>query len=285
MPPFFTNRSACVTLMNRHPAHRRVLTLIQYRHMPRLKNSIRNTQCPLGLLVRDGRRCDTVTPSSPEACSRPLAAPARLTTKNAQGAPPEVFACVPRRVGSALARQDVSTRTWPKLRLALARHILRPLEFPRAGISRYGWRLIQLLSKGLGHARAALQTRHGLAGSLLSNPAVSTCVCQRNRKAVCSSTSGKLPTTRSSLQLPSQLRSQLPSHPPTSRHLRSQSQCRLGSQRQCRLGSQRQRRLGSLRSLGSLHRSLCSRRSHGLPVPSPEAFPRSRCRRRRTSPG
>jgi hypothetical protein len=141
----------------------------------------------------------------------------------------KVFACVPRRVGSALARHDVSTRTWPKTP----------------------------------------------ARSLLSNPDVKTCVCQHNRKAVCSSTSGKLPTTRSSLrrqlhsQLPSQLRSQLRS---------------LGSQRQRSLGSQRQRRLGSLRSLGS-HRSLCSRRSHGLPVPSPEAFPCSPCRRRRTSPG
>ena len=122
----------------------------------------------------------------------------------------------------------------------------------------------------LGHARAALQTRHGLAGSLLSNPAVRTWVCQRDRKAVCPSTSGKLPTTRSSLRLPSQLRS---------RH-RNRS---LGSQRQRSLGSQRQRRLGS--RLGS-HRSLCrSRRSHGLRVPSPEAFPRSPCRRRRTSPG
>jgi len=137
--------------------------------------------------------------------------------------------------------------------------------------------------RGLGHAHApaALQRRHGLAGSILSNPAVTSRVCQRNRKAVWSSKSGKLPTTRSSLrrQLPSQFPSQLRSR------LRS-----LGSQSRLRsLGSQRQRRLGSRRSLcrrrSLCSRRLCSRRSRGLPVPSPEALLCSPCRRRRTSPG
>jgi len=133
------------------------------------------------------------------------------------------------------------------------------------------------VKQGLGHAWAALQTRYGLAGSLLSNPAVRTWVCQRNRNAVCSSTSGKLPTTRSSLrrQLPSQFPSQL-------RSLRSQCLRSLGNQPQRSLGSQRP--LGSLRSLGT-RRSLCrSRRIHGLRVPSREAFPCPPCRRRRTSP-
>jgi hypothetical protein len=163
----------------------------------------------------------------------------------------------------------------PRPGLALARRNLRPPE------SRARWHFSILLEtqsavkQGLGHAPAALQTRHGSAA--LSNPAVRTCVCQRNRNAV-SSTSGKLPTTRSSLrrQLPNQLPSQL----------RSQRQRSLGSQRQRSLGSQLQRRIGSHRSLCRSHRSLCrSRRSHGLRVPSPEAFPRSPCRRRRTSPG
>ena len=165
----------------------------------------------------------------------------------------------------------------PRLPLALARHDSPDHWNSLArGISRYGWRPIQLLSRGLATRGQRCKQDMDWPGSLLSNPAVRTCVCQRNRKAVCSSTSGKLPTTRSSLRrqlrsqlLPSQLRSQLRS---------------LGSQRQRSPGSQRQRRLGSRRSLGS-HRSLCSRRSHGLPVPSPEAFPCSPCRRRRTSPG
>jgi hypothetical protein len=176
---------------------------------------------------------------------------------------------VPRSVGSALPVM-MSAGTWPKT-LALPRRILRPPEFPRslAFLDTAG-------NAGLGHARAALQTTHGLAGSLLSNPAVRTFVCQRNWKAVCFSTSGKLPTTRSSLrrQLPNQLPSQL-------RSLRSQRQ--RDSQRQRSLGSQRQ--LGSRRSLCRSRRSLCRSRNHGLRVPSPEAFPRSLCRRRRTSPG
>ena len=166
----------------------------------------------------------------------------------------------------------------PRLPLALARHDSPDHWNSLArGISRYGWRPIQLLSRGLATRGRRCKQDMDWPGSLLSNPAVRTCVCQRNRKAVCFSTSGKLPTTRSSLRR--QLRSQLlPSQ------LRSQLR-RRGSQRQRSLGSQRQRRLGSRRSLGSRHRSLCSRRSHGLPVPSPEAFPCSPCRRRRTSPG
>ena len=181
MPPFFTNRSACVTLMNRHPAHRRMLTLIQYRHMPRLKNSIRNTQCPLGLLVRDGRRCDTVTPSSPEACSRPLAAPARLTTKNAQGAPPEVFACVPRRVGSALARQDVSTRTWPKTPARSCKAYSPTTGIPSRWHFSIRLETHSAVEQGAWPRAGSAANKTWLAGSLLSNPAVRTCVCQRNR--------------------------------------------------------------------------------------------------------
>ena len=189
-----------------------------------------------------------------------------------------VFACVPRRLAPRLPVMMSARVAGPRLRLALAR------IFSEHWNSNARWHFsIRLethsaVKQGLGHARAALQTRHGLAGSLLSNP-VRTCVCQRNRKAV-SSTSGRLPTTRSSLrrQRPSQLPNQL-------RSLRSQRRRSLGSQRQRSLGSQPQRRTGSRRSLGS-HRSLCrSRRSPGLHVPSPEAFPRSPCRRRRTSPG
>ena len=41
-----------------------------------------------------------------------------------------VFACV--QVGSALARHDVSTRSWPKAPARSCMHILRPLEFQRA---------------------------------------------------------------------------------------------------------------------------------------------------------
>jgi hypothetical protein len=39
-----------------------------------------------------------------------------------------------------------------------------------------------------------------LAGSTLSSPAIATCVCQRNRKAVRFSRGGKLPTTNSNLR-------------------------------------------------------------------------------------
>jgi hypothetical protein len=89
----------------------------------------------------------------------------------------------------------------------------------------------------------------------LSNPAMTTCVCQRNQEAVWASKGGKLPTTNSSLR---------------SRNLRNLCSLR----NLCRLCT--------LCSLCS--RSLCSR-SRELPGPSPEAILCSPYRRHRTSPG
>jgi hypothetical protein len=169
-----------------------------------------------------------------------------------------------------------ATRTWPKTPARSRKAYSPTTGIPlRARISRYCRRPIQPLSLGLPRAgSAANKTWIGRVASRTGRK--DTCVCQRNRKAVCSSTSGRLPTTRSSLRrrLPSQFPSQL-------RSLRSRSLGSLGRQRQ--LGSQRQRQLGSLGI--RILRSLCRSHSHGLPVPSPEAFPSSPYRRRRTSPG
>ena len=149
-----------------------------------------------------------------------------------------------------------------RLRFAGARRILRPPDFPRPAAR---WHLSIRLEiqpavvRRPAHARtrAPLQIIHGLTGSTLSNPAMTTCVYQRNRKAVRSSKCGKLPTTNSSLRN-SQLRSQLRIR----RNLCS---------------------LCNLCTLGTLC-SLCSR-SRGLPVPCLEASPCSPCRRHRTSRG
>jgi hypothetical protein len=89
--------------------------------------------------------------------------------------------------------------------------------------------------------------QHELAGSIVSDPAMMTCICQRDRKAAWSSRDGKLPTTDSNLR-----RIRNPGNP------------------------------GNLCSLCNL----CSHRIRArLPERRPEPPPCFPCRRRRTSPG
>ena len=163
------------------------------------------------------------------------------------------------RLPFALARQD-SPDHWNSLALG----------------SRYGWRPIQLLSRGLATRGQRRKQDMDWPGSHLSNPAVRTCVCQRNRKAVCSSTSDKLPTTRSSLRrqlrsqlLPSQLRSQLPA---------SAADANAAPAANANAAS-------AAAAASAATAASAAAAAAPLPVPSPEAFPCSPCRRRRTSPG
>jgi hypothetical protein len=89
-----------------------------------------------------------------------------------------------------------------RLRLAGARRFLGPRKLPRpAGILAFFDKVGDPLGR---HARigprtpwTALQGRHRLAGSIVSSPAMMTCICQCSRKALWLSRCGNHPTTNS----------------------------------------------------------------------------------------
>ena len=116
-----------------------------------------------------------------------------------------VFAGRPRlaglrlRAGLAMRLHRVSTHMAPIKWIAAHDGLLEMTSSPRASIFRFPCKAARRLRPTSRNcATEALQSRHELAGSTWSNPAMTSRVFQLRRKRAGLSTSGKHPTTSSS---------------------------------------------------------------------------------------